>query len=245
MRNFRRLFFNHYSNKTEGANSMKFQDCFHCRRANSHVCRDCQNANHFLSNDTRKFYYIIFEDDPHQGPVEAYLLPYKDVQIDSYIWTEGMNQWDFAGNVLDKRLLFVNHKYCPCCNGELEWNIIYPDDRETIYKCKDCGFEFSYGATRMCSKLQGEYIRKYYNNENAKIKNRCAREDVLYRSSPTDDFQPTVYGPPVSLVNDKYTPRVSFYFPATLSLLGGKIAMRWVLLTLMLFIISALILFII
>lgn len=113
-------------------------------------------------NDTRKFYYINTEGESHNGPVEAFLLPYMDVFPDSYVWTQGMKNWDFAGNILDRRLLSVKFDYCPCCNGEFEHEDINPDDRETIYKCKSCGFEFSYGATRMCSDVQGKFSMQYY-----------------------------------------------------------------------------------
>ena len=41
-------FENKYSNKTDVANSVKFQECLHCRRANSHVCGDLPDtANYF------------------------------------------------------------------------------------------------------------------------------------------------------------------------------------------------------
>lgn len=42
-------FENKYSNKTDVANSVKFQECLHCRRANSLVCGDCQKAKHFFT----------------------------------------------------------------------------------------------------------------------------------------------------------------------------------------------------
>lgn len=150
---------------------MKFQECIQCRRANSHVCLDCQKAKHFLPNDTRRFYYINIEDAPRQGPVEAFLLPYKEVQIDSYVWTEGMKQWDFAGNVLDRRTLTVDYEYCPCCNGKLERDEPLPD-YEPVYECQNCGFTFSYGGTRQYSKSQMEYRKTYYNYVNPKFDNR-------------------------------------------------------------------------
>ena len=176
-------FENKYSNKTDVANSVKFQECLHCRRANSHVCGDCQKAKHFLPNDTRKFYYINIKDAPYQGPVEAFLLPYKDVQIDSYLWTEGMNQWDFAGNVLDERSLAVDYDYCPCCNGKLERDESLPD-YEPVYKCKNCGFSFDYGGTRPSSKSQMEYRKTYYNYVNPKSDNRRDYGAYLYGPLP-------------------------------------------------------------
>lgn len=143
---------------------MTYNECSYCRRAGSHLCNICKDANLLLMNDTRQLYYINSEDDPSKGPVEAYLLPYCDVWPESYVWMSGMKDWDFAGNTLDRRVLSINFDYCPCCNGEFERKIIYPDDRETIYKCKDCGFEFSYGATRMCSEAQTKYAKSFYTN---------------------------------------------------------------------------------
>lgn len=136
-------------------------ECSCCRRANTLLCDVCQNANLLLLNDAREFYYINCEGELHKGPVKAYLLPYYDVWPDSYVWAKGMKQWDFAGNVLDRRVLAVSYSYCPCCNGMIEKIDVYPDDRETIYRCKKCGFEFSYGATRMCSEAQREYSMLY------------------------------------------------------------------------------------
>lgn len=143
---------------------MKYNECSYCRRAGSHLCNSCKNANLLLMNDTRQLYYINSVSDSQKGPVEAYLLPYYDVWPESYVWMAGMKDWDFAGNVLDRRLLSVNFNYCPCCNGVFDRNIIYPDDRETIYKCKACGFEFSFGATRRCSEAQAKYVKSFYAN---------------------------------------------------------------------------------
>lgn len=148
---------------------MKYNECSYCRRAGSHLCISCKDASLLLMNDTRQLYYINSEDDLRKGPVEAYLLPYCDVWPESYVWMVGLKDWDFAGNILDRRVLSVNFNYCPCCNGEFERNEIYPDDMETIYKCKICGFEFSYGATRKCSESQAKYSKSFY--ENTRIDN--------------------------------------------------------------------------
>lgn len=191
-----------YFNKTDIANSMKFQDCYQCRRANSHVCRDCQNAKHFLSNDTRKFYYINIEDTPHQGPVEAFLLPYKDVQIDSYVWTKGMKQWDFAGNVLDRRTLAVNFDYCPYCNGTFEREDYLPG-YEPVYKCLHCGFEFTYGGTRPHSKSQSEYLRTYCNYMNSKY---ASEERNVLMENDKHKYSAKLYGPPSPRINDTPVP---------------------------------------
>lgn len=190
------IYENKYSNKTDVANSMKFQECVQCRRANSYVCQECRNANHFLANDTRKFYYINIEDAPHQGPVEAFLLPYKEVQIDSYVWTEGMKQWDFAGNVLDRRTLTVDYEYCPYCNGKFERHEPLPD-YEPVYKCQNCGFTFSYGGTRQYSKSQMEYMKTYYNYVNPKFDNR--RDYGTFLCVP-------LYGPPPPRTNEPSIP---------------------------------------
>lgn len=196
-----------YSNKTEVANCMKFQECFQCRRANSHVCRDCQKAKHFLSNDTRKFYYINIEDAPRQGPVEAFLLPYKEVQIDSYVWTEGMKQWDFAGNVLDRRTLAVEFDFCPCCNGEFERHDQYPYDEETIvYKCKNCGFCFNCGGVRPQSELQFKYVMEYYSHMNNKYASE-ERNDLKENDKHNKHkYSAILYGPPPPRTNETPIP---------------------------------------
>lgn len=144
---------------------MKYTNCTYCRRKNSHLCNDCHNEDLLLVNDTRECYYINCEGDNYRGPVEAFLLPYKDVWPESYVWTSGMEKWDFAGNVLDRRTLAVNFRYCPCCNGVFEEHLLYPDDRESLYKCKKCGFEFSFGATRPCSCAQSEYAKLFYGHK--------------------------------------------------------------------------------
>lgn len=69
---------------------MKYTNCTYCRRKNSHLCNDCHNEDLLLVNDTRECYYINCEGDNYRGPVEAFLLPYKDVWPESYVWTSGM-----------------------------------------------------------------------------------------------------------------------------------------------------------
>lgn len=146
---------------------MRYNECTKCRRINSNLCTNCKNASLFLTNDSRMFYYINCEREKRRGPVEAFLLPYKDVWPDSYVWTKGMENWDFAGKVLDRLTLIANFNYCPICNGTFDRQIIYPDDRETMYRCRQCGFRFTYGATRMVSAKQREYTEQY--NTNGKV----------------------------------------------------------------------------
>lgn len=145
-------------------NIMTYNECSYCRRAGSYLCNGCKDANLLLINDTRQIYYINSEEDSPKGPVAVYLLPYCDVWPESYVWMTGMKDWDFAGNILDRRVLSLNFKYCPCCNGVFEGHLIYPDDSETVYRCKNCGFEFSYGATRMCSEAQKRFSEFFYEN---------------------------------------------------------------------------------
>lgn len=172
------------NNLQNGDESLRFAECSRCRRINSHLCVGCQNASLQLVNDTRKFYYIHTEGESYKGPVEAFLLPYMGVFPDSYVWTQGMKNWDFAGNVFDTKLLTVNLDYCPMCSGtydvELPYSSIFDN---TGYKCRHCGFAFHHGGTRTFSSAQREYSMQYYKwNQYS---------------------QPVVYDPPTTMVRSR------------------------------------------
>lgn len=162
---------------------LKYRDCLNCRRANSHLCAVCQNASLFLINDTRKFYYINDTRVHYQGPVEAYLLPYVDVFVDSYLWTVGMTKWDFAGNILDGRTFRVNTRFCPKCNGTF---VVHTqnensDDPLHIYKCTRCGFVFRQGGIWMTSNAQRDYCIKYFHDSTLQAGHR-----ILFNSCLTN-----------------------------------------------------------
>lgn len=144
---------------------LKYRDCLNCRRANSHLCTVCQNASLFLINDTRQFYYITDSRDHCRGPVEAYLLPYMNVMVLSYLRMDGGDNWDFAGNILDSRTFRVNTHFCPKCNGVLDIDKqygYYSPDHEIDYRCNECGFVFRRGQSVMLRQAQLDYWKMYH-----------------------------------------------------------------------------------
>lgn len=62
------------------------------------------------ATNTRQYYYIDSRRQ-RQGPVEASLLPSLGVSQDSYVWTEGMRDWDMVKNIRDLDSVF--HKIEP------------------------------------------------------------------------------------------------------------------------------------
>ena len=67
------------------------------------------NYNHHSSVNTKKYYYIDSNRN-RQGPIEAYRLPSFGVRADSYVWTKGMKQWEYAYNVPDLSTIFPKRK---------------------------------------------------------------------------------------------------------------------------------------
>lgn len=91
------------------------------------------------------------------------MLPYEDVCLESYVWTEGMDNWDFAGNLLDSRILAKKHQYCPVCDGNISFAYeSHPIDNDGFYRCEKCGFEFWADGTKAISEDQGKYLERYY-----------------------------------------------------------------------------------
>lgn len=140
----------------------KYEECSYCRRVNSPLCEQCRDASLLLINDTRRFFYINREGEARRGPVEAFLLPYMNVWACSYVLELGKEKWDFAGEVLDKRTLVQNFKYCPICNNKLQMRAdsVNQYDREMLHECCFCGFRFKDGGTQIFSEAQMEYLTR-------------------------------------------------------------------------------------
>lgn len=66
-----------------------------------------------MLNDIRKFYFINRGSSTPVGPVEAFLLPYRNVSPHSYVWTKGMKDWELAGNIIYSQVSKFNFDYCP------------------------------------------------------------------------------------------------------------------------------------
>lgn len=49
---------------------------------------------------TRMYFYIDSRNQ-RQGPVQANQLPMLGVTLNTYVWTEGMKDWDLVKNVCD------------------------------------------------------------------------------------------------------------------------------------------------
>ena len=136
---------------------MKYESCSRCLRANSPLCEKCQYSDLYLSNDKREYWYKLSENGHTRGPEYAFLLPYKGVYRESYVWTVGMNKWDFAENVLGA-MKIRNFDYCPICDGLVSEKYgMYIDDPNE-YTCQQCGFTFFRGGTRSVDPAQMEYL---------------------------------------------------------------------------------------
>ena len=54
---------------------------------------------------TRMYFYIDSRNQ-RQGPVQAFQLPTLGVTLNTYVWTEGMKDWDLVKNVRDLASVF-------------------------------------------------------------------------------------------------------------------------------------------
>lgn len=76
---------------------------------------------------TRMYFYIDSRNQ-RQGPVQANQLPMLGVTLNTYVWTEGMKDWDVVANIAELRHIF-NPIETEQINSRVSASI--PDNSET------------------------------------------------------------------------------------------------------------------
>lgn len=61
-------------------------------------------------NLNKRLYFYIGSNNQKFGPVEAYKLPSLGVALNTYVWTDGMRDWDIAGNIRDLDSVFPRYR---------------------------------------------------------------------------------------------------------------------------------------